>query len=588
MPKVFFISWRGQRRGFNVTVFTFCFALIFACQSLAYAEVIINGIEGEALVNIKAMLRLEKEKCDIPRWRIKNLFNKSGQEIDQALRAFGYYHASYDRKLVFKKDCWQADFAVKPGVRVTVTEVAVLLNGEARADDDFKTLLAKLPLKTGDPLHHGRYESIKGKIESLAMEKGYLKAAFSEKKLVIDKQNNTALIRLVFESGKRLRFGDIAVKQDVLQDNLVQGYLAIKPGDYYTNESLAKTYTNLAQSGYFDSVDIHSDLENINDNRIPVVIQLKPKAKSHYAFGLGFDTDIGPLINASYINRRINKYGHFITANLDLSPVLSTIDAEYNIPLDNPVSDFFSFGGWLKREKTNTFESLSATLSARLKHAYMNGWRQTLFLDWTYEDFKSDANSGQTLLLVPGGSWLISVADNPVRPTQGYRIEAEAKGSVQNPVSDVSFLQAYLSATWLQSLPYGGKLIGRTLQGATWVNEITDLPTSYRFYAGGINSIRGYGYKELGPKNAADDVEGGQFLSVFSAEYEQSVLDDWGVAAFVDSGNAFNLDSLQVKTGVGVGVRWYSPVGPVRLDFAVPLNESDSSFQIHFATGSRL
>jgi translocation and assembly module TamA len=469
-----------------------------------------------------------------------------------------------------------------------VNAIKIELNGDAKDDADFKFLLNKLPVKTGDPLHHGRYESIKSKIESLAMEKGYLKANFSQKKLLIDKQNNSAQIQLVFESGKRLRFGDIAIKQDVLDEGFAQKYLSVKVGDYYTSEGLAKTYNNLAQSGYFENVNIRSDLDNIKDNRVPVVIQLSAKPRMHYGFGLGFDTDIGPLLNASYINRRINRHGHFFTANLDLSPVLSTADMEYTIPLENPLSELFSFGGWLKREHTDTFKSMSATLSTRLKHAFASGWRQTLFLDWTYEDFTSGSDSGQTLLLVPGGSWLISVADNPVRPGKGYRVEVEAKGSYENPLSDVSFLQAYLSATWLHSLPYGGKFIGRTLQGATWVDGITRLPTSYRFYAGGINSIRGYAYKDLGPKNSSGNVEGGQFLSVVSAEYEQAVLENWGVAAFVDSGNAFNLDSLQIKTGVGLGVRWYSPVGPVRLDFAVPLNESDSSFQIHFATGSRL
>jgi translocation and assembly module TamA len=103
-----------------------------------------------------------------------------------------------------------------------------------------------------------------------------------------------------------------------------------------------------------------------------------------------------------------------------------------------------------------------------------------------------------------------------------------------------------------------------------------------------MNSIRGYAYKELGPKDNLGHVIGGKFLSVVSAEYEQSVLENWGVAAFIDSGNAYNLNEMTVKTGAGLGVRWYSPIGPIRLDFAVPLNESDSSFQIHFAAGTRL
>ncbi len=560
----------------------------FTGGSLIFAKVNIGGIDSEAYNNVRLMLSIEKEKCDAPKWKIQSLFEKSDSEIDQALRALGFYHARLTKKLTFNEACWEANFNIHPGDRFTVGKMEISFNGEAKNDPDFHTLLDKLPIKPGDPLHHGRYESIKSKIVSMALEKGYSKSDFSEKKLLVDKKNNTAQIKLVFESGKRLRFGDISIQQDMLDASFVEKFLSVKPGDFYTSDELAKTYNRLAQSGYFETVDIRSDLENNRENGVPVVIKLTARKKAHYGFGVGFDTDIGPLLNANYINRRINKYGHFFTANLDLSPVLSTAEIEYTIPLDNPVSDFFSFGGWLKRENTETFESMSATFSTRLKHAYASGWRQSLFLDWTYEDFESDANSGQTLLLVPGGNWLISVADNPVRPSKGYRVELEAKGSYENPISDVSFLQAYLSTTWLQPMPYGGKFIGRTLQGATWVDEITRLPTSYRFYAGGINSIRGYAYKELGPKNALGEVEGGQFLSVVSAEYEQTVLENWALAAFVDSGNAFNLDSLQLKTGVGLGIRWYSPVGPVRLDFAVPLNESDSSFQIHFATGSRL
>ena len=278
----------------------------------------------------------------------------------------------------------------------------------------------------------------------------------------------------------------------------------------------------------------------------------------------------------------------FFTANIDVSPVLSTAEMEYYIPLTNPVTDFLTFGSGLKREHTNTFKSLSATLSARWKHAYTKGWKQTVFLDYTYEDFTAESNSGRTLLLVPGGNWLISAADDPIRPRNGYRIEMEAKGSYETPISDVSFLQGYLSAIWMHELPFSGKFIGRTLQGATLVDNITRLPTSYRFYGGGINSVRGYAYKELGPKNNLGEVTGGKFLSIVSAEYEQKILDNWGIAAFVDTGNAFDFNSINFKTGVGLGVRWYSPVGPIRVDLAIPLDASDSSFQIHFAAGPRI
>ncbi|NOS75426.1 MAG: outer membrane protein assembly factor [Methyloglobulus sp.] len=552
------------------------------------ADISVSGLEEDAEDNVMLMLSIQKEQCDAPKWKIQGEFEDADREIGQALRALGFYHVVIKKSLVFHKDCWKADFNIHPGTRVVVNDVEILIEGDAKDDLDFSKLLKNLPLKQGNPLHHGRYETMKSKIESLALDSGYLQGSFTEKKLLIDKQNNTAQIKLTFDSGKRMVFGDVIVQQDILDDGFVKKYLSIKSGDVYTSEQLAKTYNALSQSGYFDTVDIRSDLEHVQNQRVPVTIKLSAKKKAHYGFGIGFDTDIGPLLNASYINRRINHYGHFFTANFDLSPVLSTAEVEYSIPLDKPTTDFLSFGGGLKREHTDTFKSMSATISGRHKHAYANGWKQTIFLDYNYEDFTTASDSGQTLLLVPGGSWLYSVSNNPLRPTEGYRLEFEAKGSYENPISDASFMQGYLSAIWLHELPLGGKFIGRTLQGATLVDRITQLPTSYRFYAGGINSVRGYNYKELGPKDNLGNVEGGELLSVFSAEYEHPVLENWGVAAFVDTGNAFNFDSINFKTGVGLGVRWYSPVGPIRIDFALPLDESDSSFQIHFAAGGRI
>jgi translocation and assembly module TamA len=553
-----------------------------------FAEATVSGIEGEIEDNVMLMLSIQKEKCDSPKWKIQGLFEDSDQEIDQALRAFGHYHGAVKKSLALNKDCWKADFDINPGSRVVVSDVDIVINGDAKDDPEFIDLLKQLPLKQGSPLNHGQYESMKSKIESLALGKGYLDGSFTEKKLLIDKQNNTAQMKLTFDAGKRLVFGDVIVQQDILDDGLVKKYLSIKSGDFYTSEKLAKTHNALSKSGYFDTVDIRSDLEHVQGHRVPVIIKLSPKKKAHCGFGIGYDTDVGPLLNANYINRRINQHGHFFTANIDISPVLSTAEVEYTIPLDNPTTDLFSLGGGIKREHTQTLNSKSATLSARLKHAFASGWKQTLFLDYSYEDFTTGVDSGQTLLLVPGGNWLRSVSNNPLRPTEGYRLEFEAKGSYKNPVSDVSFLQGYMSAIWLHKLPLGGKFIGRTLQGATLVDQFNKLPASYRFYAGGINSVRGYAYKELGPKDKLGNVEGGEFLSVISAEYEQAVSDNWGVAAFVDTGNAFNLDNIHFKTGVGLGLRWYSPFGPIRVDFALPLDESDSSFQIHFAAGARI
>jgi translocation and assembly module TamA len=554
----------------------------------AVAEVSVSGVSGQARDNVLLMLSLEKEACDAPEWTIRSLYAQADQEIDQAMRALGYYHAAVEKSLDFEQDCWQAGFDIRPGRRATIGAIDITVKGDARDDAEFQKLRDDLPLKVGDPVHHGHYESLKRRFESLALERGYLNAAFTESKLLIDKERNSARVELVFDAGKRMYFGEVTVKQDILNPDFVEKYIAIKEGEYYATEKLAETHGALSQSDYFDSVEIIPDTENIEQQRVPIAITLSARSRHLYSFGVGFDTDIGPLANAVYKNRRLNRRGHFLTANLDISPVLSTADIEYSIPLEDPVHDAISFGGGLRYEDTDTFKSKKAALSARYKNALDNGWRQTLYIDFSYEEFETEAESGEALLLVPGASWLRSVADSVLRPTKGYRAEFEVRGSYETPLSDVSFLQGRFSGIWMQPVPGGGKFIGRTDLGATLVSDLEKLPASYRFYAGGINSIRGYDYKELAPRDRSGHVEGGRFLTVVSAEYEHPVLDDWGVAAFVDAGNAFNAGDISFKTGAGLGVRWYSPVGPVRLDFGVPLNEANSSFQIHFSAGTRL
>ncbi|MGR9037078.1 MAG: autotransporter assembly complex protein TamA [Gammaproteobacteria bacterium] len=552
------------------------------------AEVTVTGLESEAEKNVRLSLPLSNEKCDSPEWKIRGLFDKADDEISRALRALGYYHPVIDKSLKFNTDCWQAYFSIDPGPRVIVHDTMISVTGDARGDPEFEKLVTALSAEKGKPLRHDRYEKMKRRIESLAMDRGYLKGEFSEKKLIIDKAANQASIRLTYASGKRMTFGEVTVDQDILKPEFVRKLISIKSGDFYSSEQLAKTYNDLSKSGYFETIDIHPDIENSERQLVPVKLKLYPKKKYHYSFGIGFDTDIGPLLSGSFQNRRLNRRGHLLNANLDLAPVLSTAGIEYSVPLAKPASDFFSFGTGFKREDTTSYESLSAKISAQLKHAFDSGWKQTLFIESVYEDFTIGTTSNQVLLLVPGGSWLRSVSDDVLRPTRGHRLEFNLAGSYENPLSEISFAKGSVSAVWTNPVPGGGRFIARAEQGATLVDQFDKLPASYRFFAGGMNSIRGYQYKELGPKDEEGNTIGGKFLSVVSAEYEHPVLENWGAAAFIDSGNAYNPGDIRIKAGAGLGVRWYSPIGLIRLDVAVPLSESDSSFQIHFAAGARL
>jgi translocation and assembly module TamA len=141
---------------------------------------------------------------------------------------------------------------------------------------------------------------------------------------------------------------------------------------------------------------------------------------------------------------------------------------------------------------------------------------------------------------------------------------------------------------WAFPLGEANRLLARADLGFTLKEDFEELPASVRYFAGGDNSVRGYGFETLGPTNEEGDVIGGSYLATFSVEFDRLISKKWSVAAFVDTGNAFDSLDFDFKTGVGLGLRWYSPLGPIRLDVAHPLDDPDRDYRLHITLGPDL
>jgi translocation and assembly module TamA len=190
---------------------------------------------------------------------------------------------------------------------------------------------------------------------------------------------------------------------------------------------------------------------------------------------------------------------------------------------------------------------------------------------------------------MPGIAFDRGYSDELLRPNRGYRLAFELRGAHDGLLSTASLLQVRASARGLVRLGDAGRLLGRASIGVTGFAAIDELPASLRFFAGGDRSVRGYAYKSLGPLDDSGEVEGGRHMLTASIEYEHPVVgDDWWLAGFVDAGNAFNSDQVNVKVGYGGGLRWYSPIGRIRLDIAFPSDREDDDWRIHFGLGTDL
>ena len=190
---------------------------------------------------------------------------------------------------------------------------------------------------------------------------------------------------------------------------------------------------------------------------------------------------------------------------------------------------------------------------------------------------------------MPGLTFERIKADDLLRTRNGYRVNLEVRGAYEGLISTATMLQLRANAKGIHRFGEGGRVVARVDAGSTLGDGTLDLPVSLRFFAGGDNSVRGYAYKSLGPVDEEGDPVGGRHLLTGSIEYEHPVKgDDWWVAAFADGGNAFDTDRIKLRAGYGVGVRWYSPIGRVRLDLAFPSDDKDDAWRLHFGLGADL
>jgi len=560
--------------------------LAFAARVLADVE--LSGVEGPAAANVLAFIDLDDEPCDAPRWRVEQLRAQAPARVRQALQVYGYYEPKIDSTLEFETSCWHAKIQITPGEPVKIRDVDVKLVGAAQRDPAFAGFTAQALLTPGTVLDHGAYEALKRGWSDLARERGYADAQFSVNRIDVYPDEHAADISLHFDSGPRYAFGELSLVQDVLTDKLVRSYIQFAPGDPYEARRLTELYSALVDSGYFRTIDVHPLDPDHERHTIAVEVVLTEAARRQISYGVGFSTDTGPRFRFGRNNRLVNERGHQLGVNAQLSPVISELTASYRMPLRDSRSEWVNYDTGLKREDTESSKSESLELGARRVLERPNDWTRTLMAILQIEDFEVADQSGRSRLLMPGVDWTRIRADNAIRPVKGSRLSLEVRTANDSLGSDTTFLQTIVQGKWIWSLTGGGRFLVRGKIGATAKRSFDELPPSVRFFAGGDNSVRGYDYEALGPVDENGDVVGGSKLATGSFEFEKPLRERWSLAFFVDSGNAFEGTRLDAKTGAGIGGRWKSPLGPIRVDLAHPFNDPTTDWRFHVSLGPDL
>ncbi len=568
-----------------------CGLCSFAVMAQPRVDIELIGIDGELATNVRLYLGIEqqKEHALLSEGRIRRLHKKAPRDISNALQPYGYYRPKIETDLTQTNgEIWRATYTIDPGPQLTIAAIDLEVRGEMYADVAFHPLIANLPLRQSEGFTHTAYENTKANLAKLAAERGYFDARFIEHRIEIDLDAYEARITLHYDSGPRYRYGEVVLAQDVIDAELLQRYIPFKQGDPYDLNEVVELQQALNDSDFFNLVEVSPGEQQADIKEIPVTVVLTPRKRHKYTFGLGYGTDTGARTKFGWEMPRINQLGHRFDSELKLSQIGYSVSANYRIPIFNPRTDQLVYSAGVVNEETDTSTSTIRTLGASINRG-RNPWRETLSLNYQQEEFEVSDDIGDSTLLMPGVSWSRIWGSRRIfLVLDGVRLDLSLRGASDKFISDTNFFQAHSGIKAIYSLWPGGRVIGRGRLGSTWTDSFHQLPASVRFFAGGSQSVRGYSYQSLGPLDANGKVEGGKHLIVGSLEYDHRIKGKWSAAVFFDRGNAINTMNDPLESGAGFGIRWQSPIGPIRFDIANAISREDRPWRLHINIGPDL
>jgi len=555
-------------------------------------QVVIEGLEGEALKNAQAAMTLPPglvQEGILNRELLDNFQRQAPEKVVQALEPLGYYHARATITLEkAQEDHEVLKVQVIPGEPVRVFKIDIKMEGPGEKEKVLKDLVAAFPLKVGDPLHQGKYEKGRDALRSKALDFGYLGAKFTTHLIRVYRGELRAEIELALQTGDQFRYGEVTFEgAPMYPQSYLERFLDFAPGDLYSYTKTYQTQLNLINSDRFSSVTIEANAEDAKDHFVPVKINLEPSAPKRLRPGVGYATDTGARVSLRYKDLNAFQRGHEFNADLSISERKQILSAIYSFPGHGHIDNRTNLKTGLQQELLPTYDSWLYTLEVEQARSFGQGRIGSAYIQGRRENFSEYGVKGESSLILPGLRFTQRQVDDILRPTKGFRYYLELRGSTDTLGAETNFFQFLGNADFLYPLTHRVSFIPRLQVGTTWQRDpITDLPPSLRFYAGGDRSVRGYTYQSLGPTDASGKVVGGKNLLVGSLELEYAIAKNWGIAGFYDVGNAFNsADDFRLAQGAGIGIRYYTPAGPLRVDVARQINVDNPGYQLHVSIG---
>jgi len=548
-------------------------------DSLVTLDVEIDGVHGKTEQNVEQRLQVEYPNLDQPlsATTAQQRYQAIPDVIQQALTPYGYFNATIQSTLEKSEHAWQAQYIIHLGPRTTFTSPQLTLTGPG-ADNPALVALREHLLKPGTSFTTERYQAIKAKLFNTAHNQGYIKAKLTTDSIEIDRTNHQAHLILVLDTGPYYVFGAVSFLNTTYQTRFLNKYLPFSPGQPYATDQLATLQQRLLKSGYFREVEVTPKINQAKANAVPIVITTKAVPKQVYNLGAGYGTNTGFRTNASVQFNHLTNDGQHATVALNLSIVNSVFSANYFIPGADPLKNQYVLGASMQAFEPSGGNAYAKQLSASYASKLTHGMQVSSNVHYLHERYEVEDSDYLTEDLVyPSITFSQLTTNHLINPDKGHFIALEGRGS--DILSPTAFLQETLSGKWIYALSKNNLIQLRGNLGATQVDDLDKLPLTLRYFAGGVNSVRGYEPQDIGP---------GKYLKVMSVEWQYRLYQNFYTALYNDEGTANDNFSEALDKGAGVGLVWHSPIGQVGFYVTKAYTKDDKPIRIDFSIGTSL
>ncbi len=574
----------------------------FFLPTIAHAGVVlrVDGVDENLRNAVVAGVELgQYAQRDVTAAQVRRLYEKAPDEVQSALRPYGYYEATATGDMKQVGTNWEVTLHVVPGIPVKVTSVQVEVTDAAAKVPAVRRTIRGVENLKDKPMNDGAYDAARDAVSGALTATGFLDARLVTHTVEVNRAERSAAVKLKWDAGQRYRYGHVRFKNSQFRDGFLDRYVPFKSGDYFSQGQLLELQQALNGADYFAVVNVIPDTDNAKEGTIDIDVELAPAKRTIYTGGPFFGTDTGPGLRGGIEKRWVNDRGHKWKNELVVAQRLKTLSTLYQIPMPGPNQRSFNFGANFRDANTVTSKSRTLQLVANETRLW-HGWQRTIginALSGTFTvgkrggegDNAEGLERGRSTLLYPEITLARKSGDNPTFVRRAWSLTLTGRTTAGPLLSDASFSQLIGDVKWIRSFWGSNRLILRGSAGKIWTSDFSALPPQLRFFAGGDRSVRGYDFESIGPRNVYGRVIGGEGLLVGSTEVEHYFTRNWGMAAFVDAGNAFTGTDYSPRVGAGLGVRWLSPVGMIRVDVAVPVGDkNEHGVHLHVVIGPDL